>query len=871
MSIADLVSEQILPRVRKPSRYLGTELNSVHKDPEHVAVRACLAFPDSYDLGLGNLGLQILYHILNQREDVWCERVCAPHDDLEAELRRRRLPLFSLESRTPLAEFDLLGFTLQWELNYTNILNMLDLGGVSILAEQRRDGEPIVIAGGPCVFNPEPLALFIDCFVIGDGEEVVGELVDAVRAGGGRRRVLERLAATPGCYVPSLYPMVESDRGVLVPPPDAPRITKRLVDLESQPFPTDYLVPYAEQVHDRVGLEVLRGCTQGCRFCQAGMVTRPVRERSLASLAELQQETMRKTGYEEISLVSLSTCDYSRVKGLVKQSVDLARPEHISVSLPSLRLDSFSVDLAHQISSIRKTGLTFAPEAATDRMRAVINKFITTEDLLGMAEQTYRHGWDQLKLYFMIGLPTETDEDVEAIGELATAVYEVGRQITRRARVNLGVSTFVPKPQTPFQWAEQIDADETRRRQQLLRAKLGGRGIKFGRHNPFHTYLEGVLTRADRRAGWLLYYAWQEGARFDGWDERDAANEPAWQRAFARWEAEHGLRHAEQLREREVAEPLPWDHIDAMIPKGWLLADWQRALKLDWAKDCRQKTCHQCGVIEQVPRDCTTMLKQSRQGARAEAGLELEPPPSWEEPPPVARLRMAWSRVGVARLLSHKEVLNVFIRALRRARVPMRYSEGYHPHAAVSFSAALPVGMETVADYLDVQVTEAVDPAACAARLNETLPEGFAVGEAWLVEPHAKALMALLDAHRYRVHVPIELAGDELEPQIAHYLSRPEMLVQRRGKQRGGHVTRPVDIRPNVAELFVAANDARGVTLEMLLIPHQGRGAKVGEVLASLFGFDDDALTRCIPRKIASYCYDDGALRPLRAPVGEPV
>ncbi len=507
-----ILLDEILPRVRKPSRYMGGELNAVIKDPDAMSLRACMAFPDSYDLGLGNLGLQILYNILNKRADWWCERVYAPHPDFEEQLRTRELPLMSLESKTGLSDFDLIGFTLQWELNYTNIINMLDLGGVPVFAKDRGDADPIVIGGGPCVFNPEPLAYFVDAFVIGDGEEAVVDVAEAVQAGGGRGAILDRLAALDGVYVPARYPeMVLSDRGVLVAPDGAPVIKKRLVrDLDAQPFPTDYLVPYTEQVHDRVALEVLRGCTQGCRFCQAGMVTRPVRERSLDKLAELQEEVMRKTGYEEVSLVSLSTCDYSKVKSLVEQSVALARKDHIAVSLPSLRLDSFSVDLANQVSSIRKTGLTFAPEAATDRMRAVINKFITTEDLLTMSEQCYGYGWEVIKRYFMIGQPTERDEDVLAIADLAGKVWEIGKGITNRARVNLGVSTFVPKPQTPFQWCEQIDIGETIRRHRMLAQALPKgstrhSGVKFGRHEAWTTWLEGLVTRADRRCGWLLY------------------------------------------------------------------------------------------------------------------------------------------------------------------------------------------------------------------------------------------------------------------------------------------------------------------------------------------------------------------------------
>lgn len=868
MGLADILAADILPRVQRPSRYLGNELNSVHKDPDRVRLRACLAFPDSYDLGLGNLGLQILYGILNGLEDVWAERVCAPHPDLEAELRRRGLPLFSLESKTPLDRFDLIGFTLQWELNYTNILNILDLGGIPLGADERREGDPLVIAGGPCVFNPEPLAPFIDCFVVGDGEEVVVEVVDAVRSGS-REDKLRRLAAIPGCYVPALYPMTTGPGGVVVPPAGAPAIVKRLVrDFEAAPFPTDYLVPYAEQVHDRVALEVLRGCTQGCRFCQAGMTTRPVRERSLESLAALQQETMKRTGYEEIGLVSLSTCDYSKVKSLVRQSVDLGRPNHVAVSLPSLRLDSFSVDLAHQISSVRKTGITFAPEAATDRMRAVINKFITRDDLLDMARHCYDHGWDTIKLYFMIGLPTETDEDVAAIGELAREVLDVGRRVTSRARVNLGISTFVPKPMTPFQWAEQIPPEETRRRQDVLRRHLGPKAIKFGRHDAFDTWLEGIITRGDRVTGLLLRYAWEEGARFDGWYEyRD---ESAWTRAIARWEADTGRRAPDELRERAVDEPLPWDHLDVMIPKGWLRHDWDRARSLDWQVDCRQVAgkCNKCGVIDQERESCTTMLRRSREGARAEEELALDGPPTWTEPPPAGKVRFRWSRVGLTRFLSHKETMNAFIRAIRRAELPLRYSEGYHPHASVSFSTALPVGLETEGDYCDVTLVELVDPDQFVARLNEVLPDGFAVHEAWAVAADEPALMALVEAVCYRAWVPRELVPGDLSERVAAVLASDRIEVQRRGKQKGQVVYRPIDIRPMIAAI-TCADEPDDAALELMLVNDGDRQPKAVEVLGAILGGDEPSLTAVRVRKIASYRRVEGRLEDLRPTVRE--
>ncbi len=452
--LAALLESEVLARVEKPSRYLGCEWNTVHKDLAEVDVRMALAFPDLYDLGLSNLGLLILYSILNRQPGVWAERAYMPALDLEAQLVARGLPLFSLESKTPLSRFDAIGFTLQYELSYSNILQMLKLSGIPLRAAQRDTDMPLLIAGGPGAFHPEPLADFFDAFVIGDGEDVILELVQALRETKrlDRDAQLNRLADIPGIYVPALYPLKQTARGEWIPDTDSRVILKRSVaSLDATPFPTDYIVPFTHQVHDRVSLEVLRGCTQGCRFCQAGMLYRPVRERSLETLAQVTRETIAKTGYEEMSLSSLSTCDYSQVRGLVDQAVDLGMPDNVSISLPSLRLDSFSVDLADMVASMRKTGLTFAPEAASPRMRAVIDKWIPDEELIEVTGQVYARGWDVVKLYFMIGLPTENDEDVLAISNLAKRVLPHGRQYNKKARVNLGVSTFVPKPFTPFQ------------------------------------------------------------------------------------------------------------------------------------------------------------------------------------------------------------------------------------------------------------------------------------------------------------------------------------------------------------------------------------------------------------------------------------
>jgi len=897
MSGIDPVVEEILPQVERPSRYLGTELNSVRKDPATVRVRVALIFPDLYDLGLGNLGLHILYAILNQQPDVWAERVYAPGLDLEEQLRRRGLPLFSLESRTPLNEFDCLGFTLQSELTYTNVLNLLDLSGLPLLAAGRDARHPLVIAGGPGAFNPEPLADFIDAFVIGEGEEAVLEVVEVLRGDGlignakcelriakwegtdgelkgtrwkaRREEQWRRLAAVPGVYVPALYPTrALKDGTIMVADPQEPPsdgrwpasnfqfpISKRLVsDLDAAPFPTDYIVPFTQQVHDHVSLEVLRGCTQGCRFCHAGMTTRPVRERSLEQLGRLMREALAKTGYEELSLMSLSTCDYSRVRSLVQQSVAWAEPERISVSLPSLRLDSFSVELADLVRSIRKTGLTFAPEAATDRLRAVINKPISDEAVLETVRECFARGWDLVKLYFMVGLPTETDEDVAAIADLANRVLAVGQKIRKRVKLHLGVSTFVPQPHTPFQWDEQISLEETERRQALLVKGLR-RDVKFGWHDPRASYLEGVIARGDRRVGKLLLEAFRRGCKFDAWGDRLAWEQ--WQAAFHGWEEETGTRTDSLLRARGLEEPLPWDHIDPLVSKEWLKADYRRSREAVWRGDCRSHPCHHCGVIDRERDLCLTMQRRSRKGKQEEAERTFTPPRR-EEPEPVQRLRFRFARRGAVRLLSHLETINVFIRALRRAQMPLSYSQGFHPQPKLAFGAALPVGMESEGEYADVTFTARVEPDAFRAALNATLPEGFEILAAQEIPLKAPALMATIHGAEYELCVPTDLIpeGDEpLTARLKAYLAQEEIRVDRRTKKG----VRTLNIRPMIADLQLVGQAEGQVTVRLRLVDHEGQPGKPAEVAQTLWEMEAGDRPRVRIRKLDSYAGD----RPL--------
>ena len=609
--------EKILPLVQKPGRYTGGELNSVIKDKNKVDIRYAFCFPDCYEIGMSHLGIKILYAAANERDDVWCERVFAPWHDMEEEMRKRALPLYALESGDPVKDFDLIGFTLQYELSYTNVLNMLDLAGLPVRAKDRTSLTPIVVGGGPCACNPEPLAEFFDIFSLGEGEEVSNELFDLLKEckkeGTSKQEFLRRAAKIEGIYVPSLYDVSYHEDGTIkaiTPKETAPeKVKKRIIsDLDTVSYPDEFIVPFIEVVHDRVVHEIFRGCIRGCRFCQAGFLYRPIREKSPEVINDQCKALCKSTGYDEISLSSLSTSDYTGLETLINKLFDWTIPEKINIALPSLRVDNFSDELMEKLQTVRRSGLTFAPEAGTQRLRDAINKNVTEKEVLETSRKAFSGGWTAVKLYFMLGLPTETLDDVAGIADLSQKVVDEfyrnpDKPKGKGVQVSISVASFVPKPFTPFQWEAQNTRDELRVKQDHLLSSVKTKKVRVSYHKIDISFLEGVLARGDRRLCDVIEKAWKNGCKFDSWD--DSFKIDVWEKTFE----ECGIDPLfYSSRKRDFSEILPWDHLDYGIRKQFLIDENKKAYAGKTTDHCRIQ-CAGCGANRLNGGKCDALSK----------------------------------------------------------------------------------------------------------------------------------------------------------------------------------------------------------------------------------------------------------------------
>ena len=815
------MSNNILLSVEKPARYMGGEMGTV--TGRQGGLSFVLAFPDVYEIGMSHLGLQILYGVLKGVPWVTPERVYAPWPDLEELLRSEGRPLVTLEGSLPLGESDIVGFTLQYELSYTNILNMLDLSAIPLLSAERDERYPLILGGGPCAFNPEPLADFFDAFLIGDGEDAILEIAECVRDckrdALPKATLLERLSRIEGVYIPSFFQVSYLASGciekIVALRPDYRGVRRRFVsELESAHYPTTPVVPFLKTVHDRVSVEISRGCTRGCRFCQAGYIYRPVRERSPERIMEIVEEALGNTGYDEISLLSLSTGDYGCLTPLLKGLMDRYAAQKKAVSLPSMRVGSLSPEMAEEVRRVRKTGFTLAPEAGSDRLRSVINKGITEVDLLENARAVYSAGWRLIKLYFMIGLPTETMDDIQGIVDISREVKRQGKFAGNGGDVNVSVSSFVPKPHTPFQWEPQISEEEIVEKQRFLRPALKKKKLIMKWQDASLSGLEGVFARGDRRLSGLLIEAHRLGCRFDGWWEH--FDRLKWVAAFENAGIEPSFYH----RRRELDEPLPWDHIDCGVRREFLLAEREAAIAGASTPDCRGGECTACGVCDFE----TVKLRLHEPVPFGTYACEIPPPQASEL---AQRIRIRFEKLGRMRFLSHLEMLTLFIRAVGRARVPMRYSQGFHPHPKFSFATALSVGIESHAEYMDMEIDAGYSAEELRQALNATLPEGVRVLEAAAIPMRALALSVIMEKVRYRVTLPEELAAD-LPDKVARFLSLSSSPLRREKK---GKVVE-FDLRHELYEL-----SATGHALELLV----GRGKPV-EFASAILGIPAEAL-----------------------------
>jgi radical SAM family uncharacterized protein/radical SAM-linked protein len=815
--------------IERPSRYIGAELNSAKKDKSKIETFVALAFPDVYEVGMSHVGLKILYNILNKEEWLAAERVFCPWLDLEEKLRQSREPLVSLETGKPLGDFDIVGFSLQHELCFTNVLTMMELGRIPLLRSERTGRDPLVIGGGPSCFNPEPVADFFDLFLVGDGEESLPKLCRVIRQhidlkAKDRDALLRLSSEVKGVYVPGLF-HVDYERDGRISSVKSIKegynyVEKAVLpDLDLFPFPDAQVIPYTQLVHDRLSLEIARGCTRGCRFCQAGMIYRPVRERKLGSVLDSVHRALEKTGYDEVSLLSLSTGDYTCIEELLRNLMDRYACEKVALSLPSLRVDTVSPMFMEQIKRVRKTGFTLAVEAGSERLRRVINKGLTRDEIISMAREVYKAGWNLIKLYFMVGLPYEEEVDIHETVRLAREIARLAPGRKGGEHLTVSVSTFVPKAHTPFMWAAQASPNEAREKISLIQTGLRKDRAKV-KWNPTElSWLEGIFSRGDRRLSDVVLEAWKRGARFDGWGE--IFKKSIWEEAFSFT----GLDPSFYLeRRRDCSEIFPWDHIRSGVSKEYLWQEWEKAKKEQSTPDCR-KGCLDCGVCDHV-----TILPVLHKSPPSGHQIDVRREGEKNKEPGVYRL--TFKKMGPARFLGHLEMVQVFLRAFRRIHLPILYSGGFHPMPKVSFTQALPVGTESLEESMEIHLTSTIGPDELRERVNRELPDQLKVLSVQELPGRGRKTEFLKESHFIITISNGHLSSYHMEA----YEKAQNFLVNKTGKAG----TKSIDAKKIIGKILLISPDV----IELELKHDPGPQLKPADIVKAIFHLDDSSLER---------------------------
>jgi len=830
--------DDLLIRVQAPIRYLNREINSWRKNPEKTQLKAAFCFPDLYEIGISHLGHRLLYHILNNHPDILCDRAYAPWPDFAALLKKEKFPYYGLESKLPLKDFDLLGFTLPNELCYSNILYMLDLAGIPLRAKERREANwPLVIGGGPCASNPEPVSAFFDAFFFGEADQAVLEIAELLikwkKQGDGKKgSLLIELSKIPGVYVPEFYQpeLKDGKLSAMKPRPGAPeKVLRRILpDLDQAYFPVREIVPYAEAVHDRYVIEIARGCTRGCRFCHAGIIYRPYRERSLNNILELARQGLKATGYEECSLLSLSAGDYSAIEELIVNLIIEHYPNRVSVSLPSLRVSSLSPVLLEAIKRVRKTGFTIAPEAGTERLRRALNKPITDQEIFETAEKVLKAGWRTLKFYFMIGLPTETDEDIMGIVKLAKSLSATARRIQPSAQLNLSISGFIPKPHTPFQWEKQAGINELYEIQKKIKSELYRDRSRLKMEDPENSFLEGVFSRGGRELSGLIEAAHKKGLCFDGWTEQFQFD--SWLQTFQ----EQGIDPEQYLKARDDNFVFPFEHLDSGVSREFMRSERDAARKGAITDDCRMAGClDNCGVCDQnliAPRVGSAVSKKKSQALID----DLDQLPG--QPDIYFRFLVRYRRIGDLRFVGLLENNRMFLRIVRRAGIPMRYSQGFHPLPKISFSPAPPVGVESEAEFVELEILEHWSAERVRGALQAVMPEGMDIVEVREISLRSPSISQLISLIDYLAVAPENLKSLFTPEKIKKFFDRESVIIEQKRDKK----TRSVDLKQKVKFIELTIDN----NIKFGFIISQGPGAKPQEVIASVFGLSDEELSQ---------------------------